>query len=148
MDIAEVRRDIERSHVPASRVGSGALRPASSSGDGVVFQHVPDTDQVPSRAPDDEATAGLYRRSVEIAFALFSSTRLLTYLPTMFVIYASADASQYSMLTWLAWVGSNASMALWLFENNGRRFDKAVVVSIGNALMCLATCALIAVYRV
>jgi hypothetical protein len=90
----------------------------------------------------------LYRRSVEIAFALFSSTRLLTYLPTMFVIYASADASQYSMLTWLAWVGSNASMALWLFENNGRRFDKAVVVSIGNALMCLATCALIAVYRV
>jgi hypothetical protein len=66
----------------------------------------------------------------------------------MFMIYASADSSQYSMLTWLAWIGSNASMALWLFENNGRRLNKAIVVSAGNALMCLATCALIAAYRI
>lgn len=50
MDIVEVRPDIERSHVPASRVLSGAFRPASSSGNGAVFQHLPDTDQVPSRA--------------------------------------------------------------------------------------------------
>jgi hypothetical protein len=39
-------------------------------------------------------------------------------------------------------------MALWLFENNERRLDKAVIVSIGNALMCLATCTLITAYRV
>ena len=44
-------------------------------------------------------------------------------------------------------LGANASMAAWLYENNGRRLDKAVAVNTGNALMCAATTALICCYR-
>lgn len=81
------------------------------------------------------------------SFALFSATRLLTYLPMLWAIHCSADSSQHSLLTWLAWVGSNLSMPAWLHENNGRRVDKAVVVTAGNAVMCTAACVLIAYYR-
>ena len=81
------------------------------------------------------------------AFALFSSTRLLTYLPTLWAIHTSADSSQHSLLTWSAWVASNATMAAWLFEHNGRRWNKAIVVTAGNAVMCGAACLLIVYYR-
>lgn len=80
-------------------------------------------------------------------FAIFSSTRLLTYLPTMWAIHSSGDSNQHSLLTWFAWVGSNASMAAWLFEQNGRRFNKAIAVTCGNTLMCAGTCVLILIYR-
>ncbi len=89
----------------------------------------------------------LYLAAVNWAFALFSSTRLLTYLPTLWAIHPSGDSSQHSLWTWAAWVGSNAAMAAWLYENNQRRLNKAIVVTIGNGLMCLATCGLIAWYR-
>ena len=81
------------------------------------------------------------------AFAVFSSTRLLTYLPTLWAIHQSGDSSQHSLWTWAAWVGSNAAMAAWLFEHNQRRLNKAIVVTMGNALMCVATCVLIICYR-
>ena len=81
------------------------------------------------------------------AFVLFSSTRLLTYLPTLWAIHSSGNSDQHSLLTWLAWVGSNASMAAWLYENNSRRLNKAVAVVCGNAVMCLATCLVILFYR-
>lgn len=80
-------------------------------------------------------------------FAGFNSIRLLTYLPTMWAICADGSSSQHSLWTWLAWVGANASMAAWLYENNGRRLNKAIAVNIGNAVMCLATCGLISVFR-
>jgi hypothetical protein len=89
----------------------------------------------------------LYLSLLNWAFALFSSTRLLTYLPTLWAIHLSADSSQHSLWTWAAWVGSNAAMAAWLFEHNHRQLNKAIMVTIGNAVMCLATCGLIAWYR-
>ena len=38
-------------------------------------------------------------------------------------------------------------MALWLYEQNGRRCNRAVAVNTGNATMCLATAVLVAAYR-
>lgn len=81
------------------------------------------------------------------AFAVCNSTRLITYLPTMWAIHVSGDSSQHSLMTWLAWFGANVTMAAWLFERNGRRFDCTVGISSGKALMCAATSALICFYR-
>ena len=89
----------------------------------------------------------LYSFLVNWSFALFSSTRLLTYLPTFWAIYTSGDSAQHSLLTWLAWVGSNVTMSAWLYENNGRRVNKAIAVTAGNSVMCLLACALIVAYR-
>jgi hypothetical protein len=89
----------------------------------------------------------LHLRLLTWIFVGFNSTRLLTYLPTIWAIHASGDSSQHSLLTWLAWVGANASMAAWLYENNGRRLDKAIALNLGNALLCLATTLVICAYR-
>ena len=88
-----------------------------------------------------------YLTALNWSFAFFNSTRLVTYLPTMWAIHASGDSSQHSLLTWLSWVGANASMAAWLYESNQRRLNKAVAINLGNALMCLATTVLIGYYR-
>jgi len=89
----------------------------------------------------------LYLFVLNWSFAIFSSTRLLTYLPTLWAIHRSGDSSQHSLWTWATWVGSNAAMAAWLFEHNHRRFNKAIVVTMGNSVMCIATCILIIYYR-
>lgn len=81
-------------------------------------------------------------------FTLFNSVRVLAYLPTLVAIFTSGDSSQHSLLTWVTWVGANATMAAWLFEHNGRRANRAIAVSACNSLMCLATSILILVYRV
>lgn len=81
------------------------------------------------------------------AFAFFSAVRLLSYLPMLAAIQAQGDASQHSLITWLTWTGANATMALWLLEKNGFRVDCAVAVNACNAVMCLATTALILAYR-
>lgn len=81
------------------------------------------------------------------AFTLFSSARLVSYLPTLAVIAASGDSSQHSLWTWGTWLGSNLTMALWLHEQHGRRWTKAAMVSAVNAAMCAATFTLVAVYR-
>ena len=39
------------------------------------------------------------------------------------------------------------TMAAWLYEDNGRRLNRAIVVNISNALMCLVILALVAFYR-
>ncbi len=107
-------------------------------------------------APPCDSRAGLaatpmggsvYSSLLNWAFALFSSTRLLTYLPTLWAIHTSGDSSQHSLLTWLTWLGSHATMAAWLYENNGRRVNKVITVTCGNAVMCLLTSVLILVYR-
>lgn len=106
--------------------------------------------QPPAPAPAQGTTrppGSAYLTGLNWAFALFSSTRLLTYLPTLWAIQASGDSRQHSLLTWLAWVASNATMAAWLFEHNGRRWNKAIVVTAGNAVMCGAACLLIVHYR-
>ena len=81
------------------------------------------------------------------AFALFNSVRVLSYLPTMWAIHVSADSTQHSLWTWSAWLGANATMAAWLYEQQGRVADRVVWVNLANAAMCAATMALILVYR-
>ncbi len=80
-------------------------------------------------------------------FALFNSVRVLTYLPTMWAIQASGQSEQHSLLTWLTWVGANLTMAGWLYEQNGQRLNRAVMVSLGNGAMCAATSLLILWHR-
>lgn len=89
----------------------------------------------------------LYLAVLTWAFTLFNSIRVAAYLPTIWAIYASGDSTQHSLWTWITWVGANATMAAWLYEQNGRRLHRAAVVNIGNAVMCLATVLLIVAYR-
>lgn len=81
-------------------------------------------------------------------FTLFNSVRVLAYLPTLLAIFTSGETSQHSLLTWVTWVGANATMAAWLYEHNGRRVNRAIAVNVCNSLMCLATSILIVAYRV
>ena len=101
---------------------------------------------------DASSGAGAVRRSRYLtlltwAFTCFNSVRVLAYLPTMATIWASGSSDQHSLLTWLTWVGANATMAAWLYEHHGRRMNRAIVVNIGNATMCAATALLIVWYR-
>lgn len=80
-------------------------------------------------------------------FTLFNSMRVFAYLPTLLAIFTSGDSSQHSLLTWVTWVGANSTMAVWLYEHNGRRLNRAIAVNACNSLMCLATSILIVVYR-
>jgi hypothetical protein len=91
---------------------------------------------------------GTYLALLTWVFTLFNSVRVLSYVPTMWAIHQSGESSQHSLLTWACWLGANATMAAWLHEHNGRRMDRAVVVNICNASMCLATLALIVAYRI
>jgi hypothetical protein len=88
-----------------------------------------------------------YLRLLALAFALFNSMRIFTYLPTIWAIHASGDSSQYSLWTWATWIGANGTMAAWLYESNDQRFNSAIAVSAANALMCLATCLTIIYFR-
>lgn len=91
-------------------------------------------DPLPSMALDARAA---YLRILASVFALFSAARLVAYLPTIWAVAISGDSSQHSLWTWLTFVGGNASMALWLWEQNGRSGNRAIVISASNALMCL-----------
>lgn len=80
-------------------------------------------------------------------FTLFNTVRVIAYLPTVWAISASGDSSQHSLWTWLTWLGANATMAAWLYEQNAHRVDRAVLVNVGNAFMCLLKVAVIVSYR-
>lgn len=80
-------------------------------------------------------------------FTLFNSVRVLAYLPTLWAILTSGNSNQHSLLTWVTWVGANATMAAWLYEHNRRRVNRAVAVNVCNTLMCLTTSILIVAYR-
>jgi hypothetical protein len=95
----------------------------------------------------EAAQRTIYLRLITFAFTLFNSVRMLAYLPTTWAVYTSGDSSQHSLWTWCTWLGANATMALWLHEQNGRRLNKAVVVNMGNAVMCLLTVLVIVAYR-
>jgi hypothetical protein len=96
---------------------------------------------------DHEARPSRYATFLDWLFTISSATRLLTYLPTMWAIYANANSSQHSLLTWCGWLGANASMAAWLYEGAGRKLNRAVVATAANCVMCLATCLLIWAFR-
>ena len=99
------------------------------------------------RAAVTGAARAAYLKTLAYAFALFNSVRVVAYLPTIWAIQQTGDASQHSVWTWLTWAGANATMAAWLYEENGQRANRAVVVSLCNAGMCIATTALILFYR-
>lgn len=107
----------------------------------------------PNAVPEAAAPAApgrgrtMYLAVLTWAFTLFNSIRVLSYLPTMWAIYASGDSSQHSLWTWGSWFGANLTMAAWLHEHNGGHVDRAVMVNIGNAAMCGATMLLIAWHR-
>ncbi|WP_326543481.1 hypothetical protein [Pseudorhodoferax sp.] len=88
-----------------------------------------------------------YLAVLDWSFAVFSSLRMLTYLPTMWAIHQQGDSSQHSLLTWLVWMGANATMAASLYERSDHRMNKLILVNTANALQCLATAVLVAWYR-
>ena len=94
------------------------------------------------------STRQAYLALLTWAFTLFNSVRVFSYLPTLWAIHASGDSSQHSLWTWGTWLGANLTMAGWLYEHNGQRFNRAVVVNLVNAAMCAATVLLIARFRV
>lgn len=81
------------------------------------------------------------------AFTLFSSVRVMAYLPTAWAIWTSGDASQHSLWTWGTWLGANATMAAWLYEQNDGRMNRAITVTIANAVMCVLIALLILAHR-
>ncbi len=102
----------------------------------------------PAAAPAGRRTTRTtYLALLTWAFTLFSSLRAVSYLPTMWAIQVNGDSSQHSLWTWCTWLGANATMAAWLYEHNGQRLGRAVLVNIGNALMCAVTVALIVANR-
>jgi hypothetical protein len=111
-------------------------------------EHTLGRDGRPLRAPRPALfTRERYLLLLGWAFTFFSSVRVLTYLPTMVLIVQQQNASQHSLLTWCTWLGANLTMAGWLHEHNGRRFNTAVWVNLVNATMCALTVALIVAYR-
>jgi hypothetical protein len=89
-----------------------------------------------------------YLAALTWAFTAFSSLRVFSYLPTLWAIVETSDSSQHSLWTWGTWLGANLTMAAWLFEQQGQRFSRAVVVNLGNAAMCAATITVIVAVRV
>jgi hypothetical protein len=82
------------------------------------------------------------------AFTLLNSARVLSYLPTLWALTSSGDSSQHSLWTWGMWMGANITMAAWLYEQQGQRWNRAVAVNLVNASMCTATFLVIAALRV
>jgi len=101
----------------------------------------------PKQARGKPTARQAYLAVLTWAFTVFSSLRIVSYLPTMLAIHASGDSSQHSLWTWGAWLGSNLTMAAWLYEQSGQRLGRAAIVSLGNAAMCAATVTVIAAHR-
>lgn len=93
------------------------------------------------------ARRGLYLRLLTWAFTLFNTVRVAAYLPTVWAIVQSGSSQQHSLWTWVTWIGANTTMAAWLYEHNDQRLNKAIVVNIGNATMCLITAGVIVWFR-
>lgn len=100
-----------------------------------------------SAARRRSSASSAYLVALTWLFTLFNSVRVLAYLPTLLAIFNSGNSSQHSLLTWVTWVGANTTMAAWLYEQNGRRMNRAVAVNACNSLMCIATSILIVAYR-
>lgn len=99
-----------------------------------------------ARSPK-RASTGLGRSLLSTAFTVFNALRIVGYLPTLMAIETSGQADQHSLITWLVFLGSNTTMALWLREQNGGHTNRAVVVNSCNALMCAAIATTIAWIR-
>lgn len=88
-----------------------------------------------------------YRSVLCWAFTVTSLLRVVSYLPTIWAVVGHADSSQHSVWTWCTWVLANLTMCAWLYESNGHRFDRTVIVSMANTTLCLCTLLLIVACR-
>lgn len=88
-----------------------------------------------------------YLTGLTWAFTLLNSARVLSYLPTLWALIHSGDSSQHSLWTWGMWVGANVTMAAWLYEQQGQRWNRAVAVNLVNASMCASVFVVIAALR-
>jgi hypothetical protein len=86
-------------------------------------------------------------RFLSTAFGLFNGLRVAAYVPMLAAILSAGQADQHSLFTWLVFAGANSTMAMWLLEHNGGRFDRAVWANTSNALMCAAIALAIAWHR-
>jgi hypothetical protein len=97
----------------------------------------------PARAPLRQH----YLTALGYLFAFFSTVRVLAYLPTLWAVVQTGDSSQHSLVTWFTWAGANLTMAAWLYEQQGQRWNRAVAVNLVNATMCIATFVVISAMR-
>ena len=97
------------------------------------------TDQVRHSGSSGRPLRQNYLTLLGYMFALFSTVRVLAYLPTIWAVVQSGDSSQHSLLTWFTWAGANLKMAAWLYEQQGQRWNRAIAVNLVNASMCVAT---------
>lgn len=88
-----------------------------------------------------------YLALLDWSFTLFSTARLLTYLPTIWAIHESGSSSQHSLLTWLVWTGANAVMGASLYERSNRKLNKLIAVNLANATQCLVMSLVVVWYR-
>jgi hypothetical protein len=109
---------------------------------------VPLRPAAPPAGPQLAAARRRYLTVLTWAFTLFSSIRVLTYLPTLWVLVASGQSEQHSLWTWGLWACSNITMAAWLYEEAGQRWSRAVTVNAVNASMCTAVFVVIAALRI
>lgn len=93
----------------------------------------------PCRRPGGGLGRQRYLTSLGYLFVFFSTVRVFAYLPTLWAVVQSGDSSQHSLLTWFTWAGANLTMAAWLYEQQGQRWNRAVTVNLVNATMCVAT---------
>ena len=105
-----------------------------------------------TRPPDPRSRSRLTARAAYLAiltwsFTLFNSIGVIAYLPTVLAILQNGNSDQHSLWTWCSWVGANATMACWLYEENGQKLNRAVVVNMGNTVMCAVTLAIIVIHR-
>lgn len=114
--------------MPPPAAGIGAAQPASAK-----------SDRMPWRTH--------YLTGLTWAFTLLNSARVLSYLPTLWALIHSGDSSQHSLWTWGMWVGANVTMAAWLYEQQGQRWNRAVAVNLVNASMCASVFLVIAALR-
>ena len=82
-----------------------------------------------------------------LALGFFNTVRVLAYLTIVLAIIEAGDSSQHSLLNWLSWLGANATMAAWLYEFNGRRLDRTIVINLCNATMSRVTSLVIGWFR-
>ena len=88
-----------------------------------------------------------YLLALTWGFTLFSAARIVSYLPTLWAICSSGESSQHSLWTWGIWLGSNLTMAAWLYEQAEQRVTRAAMINVVNAAMCAATCIVILVFQ-
>lgn len=98
-------------------------------------------------APTAQRPQTRYLMLLTWALTLFGFLRVVSYLPTLWAVYERQNSSQHSLLTWCIWLGSNFTMAAWIYEQNNRHLNAATVVNLVSTVMCAACLALIVWFR-